>query len=90
VGCLVGGGFWALWLVALFGLYEADARSLGVLSSYWFVLWFVVAAALCLIAIDMTTRRSTRRFGQSMLRAPATLLLVGSALVVLQDAFTPS
>ena len=90
-GCLVGGGLVAVWLVALFGLYEADARSdVGGLSSAWFVLWFALAAAAYLVAIVMTTRRSTRLFGQGMLLGLTTPLLVGIALVFLQTFFTPS
>jgi hypothetical protein len=90
VGCMVGGGFWVLWLVTLFGLYEVDARSdTGGISSSWFVLWFVLAAALCLVALVMTMRRSTRLFGQGMLLGVATLFFVGIVVLMLQVAFTP-
>jgi len=91
MGCLVGAGVVAVWLVTLFGLYEADARSdVGGLSSFWFVLWFALAAAAYLVAIVLTTRRSTRLFGQGILLGLTTLLLVGIAVVFVQIVFTPS
>jgi len=78
-------------LLALFILYEVDARSdVGGLSSFWFLLWFALAVATYLVAIVATARRSTRRFGQGMLLGLTALLLVGITVVLLQIAFTPS
>ena len=82
---------WAVWLLVLFGLYEVDARSdTGGLSSLWFVLWFALGTAAYLVAVVLTTRRSTRPFGQGMLLGLTTLLLVGAVVVAVQIVFTPS
>jgi hypothetical protein len=91
MGWLVGGGGGAIWLVAVLGLYEADARSdSGGISSFWFVLWFALAATAFLIAMVLTTRPSTRVFGQGVLQGLATLLVAGIAVGFLQSVFTPS
>src|SRR4051794_22957895 len=91
VGCLVGGGVGAVWLVALFGLYEADARRVpGGLQWVLFVLWLAFTAAAYLVAIVLTRRRSTHLFGQGMLLGLITVLLAVIAVVFLQGVFTPS
>ncbi|WP_028635992.1 hypothetical protein [Nocardioides sp. URHA0032] len=91
VGWVVGGGGGALWLVVLVGLYETDARSdTGGISSAWFAWWFALATAACLVAVVLTTRRSTRLLGQGMLLGLTTLFLVGVAVVFLQAVLTPS
>ena len=89
-GCLAGGGIWAGLLLALFVLYEVDARShVGGLPLFWFIMWFALAVTAYLVAIVVTARRSTRRFGQGMLLGMTVLPLIGVAVVLVQIAFTP-